>query len=170
MPSKGARTSVRCELLARGHDPRARRFAIALRRVAPDFDIFHLLCRHHAGLAQLRPCARTALRLLVGLRGRAHRALRGREAVADRSLVESHQQIAALHRVAVFLVNREHHGRYLGAQVCTALGLHRTGDRGAGGHRIAAQYQHIFIGERQRRHGGVRLLAVAPVAAGDGKE
>src|SRR6188508_1969682 len=57
------------ELLARGHDSRARGGAIALRGVAADLDVFELLRGHHARLDQRRHALVLALGLFVRLVG-----------------------------------------------------------------------------------------------------
>ena len=58
------------QLLARGDHARARGFALALRAVAANLDVFELLRGDHAGLAQRHHALVLALGLLVGLRRR----------------------------------------------------------------------------------------------------
>ena len=60
------------ELLAGGDHTRARRLAFTLRGIAPHLDVFDLLRRDHAGLAQFDHALVLALRLFVGLRGGSH--------------------------------------------------------------------------------------------------
>ncbi len=126
------------ELLARGDHARARLGAIALRGIAANLHVFDLLRGHHAGLAQRGHALELALGLFVRLFGGARRSFGSGQAVADRGLVETHEQIAALHRIAVLLEHREHHGGNFRAQVGASLGLDRTGDRWPGGQRAVA--------------------------------
>ena len=95
------------------------------------------------------------------LRRRARRRLGRAQAVADRGVVQAHQQIAAAHRLAVFLQHLQHHGRHLGAQVGALLRLDRAGDDRARAGRRRAQ--------RARSSGdNSRVLAAAAFLAASG--
>ena len=131
MPSNGARTSVRCSCwrAARRALVRAasRSLCALLRRTSASSS---LLGRHHARGAQRLQTLELALGLVERLGGRARGPPGGFKRVADRGVVQAHEQVAALDRVAVLLEHLQHHGRHLGAQVGAPLGLHRTGNRG----------------------------------------
>ncbi len=153
------------QLLARGHHARARRCAFALRAVAPDLDVLELLRRDHPRLAQLEHALVLTLGLFVGLRGSARRRLRGRQAVADGSLVEAHQQVAAPDRIAVLLEHGQHHRGHFRAQVGAAFGFDRTRDRRPGRERTVAHVNQVLRRDQQggdgRRVGRVTGISIA---------
>ncbi len=130
MPSKRRAHFGALELLARGDHTRARGLAIALRGVTAALRIFELLRRHDAGLTQRRHALELALGLLIRLnRRRAAMRRPTVSVIANGGLVEAHEQVALLHRVAVLLEHGQHDGRHLGPQVRAALGLNRARDR-----------------------------------------
>ena len=94
-PSNGARTSVRCSCWRADDHARLGRLELALRVVAADLGVLERLHRGHARGAQRLQALELALGLVVGLRGGARRGLGRGQAVADRGVVQAHQQVAA---------------------------------------------------------------------------
>src|SRR6185312_429822 len=153
------------ELLTSRDYARARRFAVALRRVATDLRIFQILRRHEVLLAQLGGALELTLRLLIGLYGRLRRSLCGGERVADRRIVEAHEEIALADRVAILLEHRQHHRRHLRSEVRAPLRLHRARDGRPGRERIAADGEEVLGRDEERRRGsGLGIAAIALVA------
>ena len=103
MPSKGARTSVRCSCW-RACTTRvlaaSRSLCAVLRRTSASSSC---LGRGHARGAQRLHALELPLGLLEGLAGGAAGGLGRGERVADRGVVQAHQQVAATHGVAVLL-------------------------------------------------------------------
>ena len=159
------------ELLARGHDARARGFAIALRGVAADLDVFDLLGRHHAGLAQRCSCAGTGARP-------ARRPARRRASTP--------RPTSRLSRIEVWSRRTSRSPRFtgspfslstasttaghFGAQVGATLGLDRAGDGRPGGQRVAAHRQHVFCRDQQRGEVLFRRCIRALAATGQGEK
>ncbi len=145
------------QLLARGDDACIGGGVVALRGVAADLGILERLHRGHALQLQGLQALDLALRLLDRLLGGARGLLGRAQAIADRGVVEAHQQIALAHRLAVFLQHLQHDGRDFGAQVGALLRLDRAGDDRALRLVGRAQRDEVF-GRQQQGLGSGRLL------------
>ena len=117
----GARAS-----LARLHDARLGGLEVALRGVARAL-------RRRRALREVMPEARSVFMRSNWRwawsrpgRRRARPASADVQAVADRRVVEAHQQVAVVHRLAVFLETCSTTAEHFGAQVGAALGLDRS--------------------------------------------
>ncbi len=128
------------ELLAGGDDARAGRLTIALRGVAAVLGILELLGGHHAGA-----CAKVDMRW--NWRSACSYACTAAfsDAVADMRLSRIDVSSSRTSRSPFFTgspFSSQHgddDGRHLGAQVGTALRLHRAGDGRPGSERVVAQ-------------------------------
>ncbi len=154
------------QLLACQHGTRLGRLQVALRVVAADLGVLDLLRGGHPGAAQRRHALELALGLLERLGRRAAGRLGGGERVADRRVVQAHQQVAAPDVVAVLLEDLQDHRIDLGAQVGAPLRLHRPGDGRAGGQCAVLHHMDVFGGDEQRRARGGLLVRRRALAAG----
>jgi hypothetical protein len=149
MPSKGARTSVRrscCWALT----TRARCDQLALCGVAAALGVVERLHRGHALRLQGLQALDLALRLVEGLLSGARTGVCRLQRLADRGVVQAHQQFAALDGFAVVLGHLRDHSGHLCTQVGALFRLHRTGDDRTVGRRAAAAEGAQILGREQQ--------------------
>ncbi len=159
------------ELLASGDDASARRLTITLRGVAAVLSILELLGRYHA-----RACCKVCIRW--NWRSACSYACTAAfsDAVADIRLSRIDVSSSRTSRSPFFtgspfsLQHGDDDGRDLGAQVGTALRLHRARDGRAGGERVVAQGDEVFRrneqGRRRQRLVGRGCARTAHLLAG----